>query len=907
MSYFPYQWPLRPPYVVIDGPTGPSALPLAGQPWNGVPLCPGHGLPRFPAQLGQCQHAQLNPFAGGSTGVSPCCPTFSGSSPGYPCCAYSTLGSPCGSAGFSGHAPYCHTPVGMVGAGIPVPPGFHFTGQAPPTNIPAGQFPPRVGSNAFPVAPGPVYGGPVPAGVMPAAAAPPGFVDVRPACTNPAFTNVVGSHSNPTSNPGALPGSGTGIAVPDSGALPSSGVGRADSVERSRSRSRARRRRRKNRRRRSRSVTSSTSAASVESHSREPSRSRRSASPASRGGEGRSASVVVSVTSGQSRSQPAAASSTGSKVSGSRCPMPDCQQVVPRLVRHAVDHLPWYALPHTACWICKKQFGKPNTLQLHWDTQHPTVKQALNCGVSRFDDFFEKVEDFLKRAAAFRGMETLRDLYQELAASDCFVGCTTVVAQTAHELYEKFLDRHGQSRAISYSMSPRLNSPALLLHWRVLLQVLIPLSPDQRSSLKSPTAAAAQGTPSNAARASPWVTVVSTSPRVSSAAGSSASGSGGATAATPGKTEWKVVKRTAERIAKLTLSEAVARPPPPPLPVEVGVEERQERVAVGELPKMTHNRLPVGYADVDLRVGQHDFLADAHFHLDKVSKGLKCDMKLQEVAQQRDTPGASPVNSPALPLGYAVTCFMLKNSDSEGPRLPYDTLIKDSRLKLSFCVHPAHAGAIDSANKRTRMVETVVKHSKRAGVVAVGEIGIDNHRNQTQKARDNCKWFLDALLTALQQDPVLNTMPLILHVREAEDGSNDEAAASQCISALRMARVPKEHRIYLHCFVGSQSVANMWTRNYPETVFGLSPRVVAGGCDKETPLVFQKASFHQVMVETDTPSLKFRAASPKVTTPWSTYRMYRWLAAVKGVTLHEALEGVGKGFLSFYRLPHPKT
>ena len=322
---------------------------------------------------------------------------------------------------------------------------------------------------------------------------------------------------------------------------------------------------------------------------------------------------------------------------------------------------------------------------------------------------------------------------------------------------------------------------------------------------------------------------------------------------------------------------------------------------------MTHNRLPVDYADVDLRVGQHDFLADAHFHLDKVSKGLKCDMKLQEVVQQKDTPGASPVNSPALPLGYAVTCFMLKDSDSEGPRLPYDTLLQDRRLKLSFCVHPAHAGTIDSAAKRARMVDTVVKHSKRAGVVAVGEIGIDNHRNQTQKARDNCRWFLDALLTAMQQDTVLNTMPLILHVREAEDGSDQEAAASQCISALRMARVPSEHRIYLHCFVGSQSVANMWTRNYPETVFGLSPRVVAGGCDRETPLVFQKAPFHQVMVETDAPSLKFRAASPNVTTPWSTYRMYRWLAAVKGVTLHEALEGVGKGFLSFYSLPHPKT
>ena len=437
-----------------------------------------------------------------------------------------------------------------------------------------------------------------------------------------------------------------------------------------------------------------------------------------------------------------------------------------------------YALPHTACWICKKQFRKPNTLQLHWNTQHPTVKQALNWGISRYDDFFEKVEDFLERAAAFRGVLTLRELYQELSASDCFASCTTIVAPPAHELYERFLDRHSQSRVHSYSMSPHLNSPVLLLHWRVLLQVLIPLSPHQRSLLMSPAAAAARGM-STLAQASPWVTVASTSPRVSSVAGSSASGSGSTTASTLGQSEWKVIRRTAARVAKLSLAEAVARPSPPPLPVEVGAEECQERVAFEELPKMTHNRLPVGYADVDLRIGQHDFLADAHFHLDKVSDGLKCDMKLQEVSQQRDTPGASPAGSPALPLGYAVTCFMLKDTDSKGPRLPYDTLLQDCRLKLSFCVHPAYAGTIESATKRARMVNTVVKHSKRAGVVVVGEIGIDNHRNQTQKARDNCKLFLDALSTALQQDTVLKTMPSVLHVREAEDGSNPEAAASQ--------------------------------------------------------------------------------------------------------------------------------
>ena len=98
-------------------------------------------------------------------------------------------------------------------------------------------------------------------------------------------------------------------------------------------------------------------------------------------------------------------------------------------------------------------------------------------------------------------------------------------------------------------------------------------------------------------------------------------------------------------------------------------------------------------------------------------------MKLQEVSQQRDTTGASPVGSPVLPLGYAVTWFMLKDANSKGPRLP---LLQDLCLKFSFCVHPAHAGTIDSATKRARVVDIVVKHSKRASVIAVGDIGIDN-------------------------------------------------------------------------------------------------------------------------------------------------------------------------------------
>ena len=51
-----------------------------------------------------CAHIQLNPFADGSAGVSPCCPTFSGNSPGHAGVFISHQVNPCGLAEFSGYA-----------------------------------------------------------------------------------------------------------------------------------------------------------------------------------------------------------------------------------------------------------------------------------------------------------------------------------------------------------------------------------------------------------------------------------------------------------------------------------------------------------------------------------------------------------------------------------------------------------------------------------------------------------------------------------------------------------------------------------------------------------------------------------------------------------------------------------
>ena len=150
----------------------------------------------------------------------------------------------------------------------------------------------------------------------------------------------------------------------------------------------------------------------------------------------------------------------------------------------------------------------------------------------------------------------------------------------------------------------------------------------------------------------------------------------------------------------------------------------------------------------------------------------------------------------------------------------------------------------------------------------------------------------------------LKDTPLILHVRKA-DYSEDNAAA-QCINALKMAGVDSGHKIYLHCFVGTVKVAQMWKLNYRNTVFGLNPLVLAGrdNCSIETAGFFtsKDTPFTDIMVETDAPSTPFDNKDKAPTTPMSTYEVCCWLARHRKLPLSVVLESVGSTFAKFYGL-----
>ena len=50
-------------------------------------------------------------------------------------------------------------------------------------------------------------------------------------------------------------------------------------------------------------------------------------------------------------------------------------------------------------------------------------------------------------------------------------------------MFKAFLTRHGKAPVSEYIILPSPNSMACLLHWCVLLQLLIPLSPEQARQL----------------------------------------------------------------------------------------------------------------------------------------------------------------------------------------------------------------------------------------------------------------------------------------------------------------------------------------------------------------------------------------------------------------------------------------
>ena len=278
------------------------------------------------------------------------------------------------------------------------------------------------------------------------------------------------------------------------------------------------------------------------------------------------------------------------------------------------------------------------------------------------------------------------------------------------------------------------------------------------------------------------------------------------------------------------LSPQRSGPPPPRRPPVPPLLDLEPRGAITFLDPhySVHPMQHWNYTGVNKTLSPHAYLVDSHFHLDKICVARGVETNNFDALFSPDTLGAHP--SVRFPI-KSVTCYMLNlkyDSAYSGKELLsfYKPFKTSHDVKLMFCVHPVHAADFKTPTKRFEAVDMCVNHLILPGTVAAGGFGLDHHRVQTTEGRTRSKEFLSLMVKKLVTDDRLKHLPLVLHVREARQ--SDEEAAGQCIGALKMASLPRQRKIYLHCFCGSTKVADFWLNSFPYVKFGVSPKNISG-------------------------------------------------------------------------------
>ena len=298
-----------------------------------------------------------------------------------------------------------------------------------------------------------------------------------------------------------------------------------------------------------------------------------------------------------------------------------------------------------------------------------------------------------------------------------------------------------------------------------------------------------------------------------------------------------------------------------------------------------------------------NYLTDAHCHLYQLCERSSKPYLLSPLKKLADCQGVQ-TSGPRAFLGYAVECWLIS---SKKMVKPFGTMLADHpAVRLTVGVHPATIQQVPTETGRQHILsKTLETLRKEEGVVGAGEVGLDYHHGITNEAKKDQQDFLRRFVTQVLKDGKLKNLPLVLHVRGRDN--SDRQASADCIRVLRDAGVDLNHKIYRHCFVGTWQEAVEWLVAFPKTVFGLSPNSCSVYAADTCASVFASLMPNHIVIETDCPKLKLPpgVGGKGPVTPWSTYWLAKWLAALRDQTLSETLEHVCRTMCHLYGLDMP--
>lgn len=252
---------------------------------------------------------------------------------------------------------------------------------------------------------------------------------------------------------------------------------------------------------------------------------------------------------------------------------------------------------------------------------------------------------------------------------------------------------------------------------------------------------------------------------------------------------------------------------------------------------------------------------DSHCHLDKL-------------ANRQGSLSFSLSSSAPYHILFAVTNYCFPEQWGKVSSQP-----EDDRVFLSFGVHPSRAGA---ENFQRSLMQDLKIYLRGSRVVAIGEIGLDYSPRYNEEDRIRQRLLFRHLLRL----GVSLNLPIIVHCR----GYDFKEAESDCITIMRK-EVPRFHPIHRHCFLGTSEEITEWFSTFPNSVFGITPKV-----SYQLYRSYMNAlPLSHTVIESDAPYI---AKSPCHLSPLAAL-----MARAQGCSTEELLGTTASTAIRFYRLP----
>ena len=231
------------------------------------------------------------------------------------------------------------------------------------------------------------------------------------------------------------------------------------------------------------------------------------------------------------------------------------------------------------------------------------------------------------------------------------------------------------------------------------------------------------------------------------------------------------------------------------------------------------------------------------------------------------------------------------------------TDLEDSRLtaenseKYPFCYAAVGIWPGNTTDLAENTIDELAKLLERPRVVALGEIGLDYHYEDTDRESQKL-WFAKQVRLA-----VAMKKPICIHSREADDDTMRILKENGAFSAERLACFPKRRdgspdaRVLLHCFSSSAELARQYASLGAD--ISIAGPVTYKNARKAVEVV-QTVDISRLTAETDSPYLTPVPLRGTRNTPVNVELTVRKIAEIKGITFEEAALATLENGCRFY-------